>query len=90
MAQKIKVSHILLDQKYEAEDVLKKLQSGGDFFDLAARFSQCSSARQGGFLGEVASHRLDPEFAEAALDLQPNEVSGVVRTRFGYHIIKRG
>lgn len=85
----IHVKHILLEQRYEAEDVQKKLQSGMMFEELAEKFSTCSSARAGGDLGSVESRRLDPEFAEAAADLKVGEVSGIVRTRFGYHLIKR-
>lgn len=86
---KIHVKHILVEHKYEAEDLQKKLKGGAAFEDLAEKFSTCSSARRGGDLGEVEIRRLDPEFAEAAQDLKTGETSGIVRTRFGYHLIKR-
>lgn len=87
---KISVSHILLDQRYEAEDILKALKTGKDFADLAKKYSKCSSAAQGGELGLVESSRFDSEFEEAALTLKPGQTTSTpVRTRFGYHIIKR-
>jgi len=81
--------HILLEHHYQALDLLKKLQSGSDFSLLAKKFSKCSSAQYGGDLGLVDLTRLDEDFADAAEKLQENAVSDVVRTRFGYHLIKR-
>jgi parvulin-like peptidyl-prolyl isomerase len=86
---KIHVRHILTEQRYEAEDVLKKLQQGEAFEDLARKFSKCPSAARGGDLGEVDSSRFVEPFAEAAEGLTFGEVSPVVGTRFGYHLIKR-
>lgn len=86
---KLHVAHILLQQKYEAEDVQRKLKEGVDFAQLAQKYSQCPSGQQGGDLGEVPVSRLDATFAEAAETLKPGEVSAIVRTRFGHHIIKR-
>lgn len=86
---KIHVKHILVHQRFEAEDVSKKLQEGEVFEDLAEKFSTCSSARLGGDLGLVEIRRLDSDFAEAAQDLKVGEISSPVRTRFGYHLIKR-
>jgi peptidylprolyl isomerase/peptidyl-prolyl cis-trans isomerase C len=87
---KIDVSHILLQHNYEAEDVLKALSAGKDFAELAKKFSKCSSGVQGGDLGFVESSRFENEFEEAALALKPGQMStSPVRTRFGYHIIRR-
>ena len=86
---KIHVRHILTEQKYEAEDILKKLDQGEPFEDLARRFSKCPSAQRGGDLGEVDSSRFVESFAEAAEALNAGDVSPVVGTRFGYHIIQR-
>ena len=86
----IQVSHILVEREYEAQDLLKALQQGKSFADLAKKFSRCSSAQQGGDLGVVAIHRLDEDFADAAMALKPGEISkSPVRTKFGYHIIKK-
>ena len=89
MGKKMALSHILVEHRYEAEDVLRKLSGGEEFETLARKFSKCPSAKQGGDLGTIDLDRLDPDFAEAAELLQPGQVSPLVRTRFGTHIIKR-
>jgi peptidylprolyl isomerase/peptidyl-prolyl cis-trans isomerase C len=87
--KKIKVSHILVDKEFEAQDLLRALREGKSFEHLAIRYSKCSSAKEGGFLGEIAIDRLDENFTEAALKLNLEETSSKpVRTRFGYHIIR--
>lgn len=87
---KIQVSHILVKHQYEAEDILRALNAGRDFENLALQFSQCSSAQNGGDLGLVAVDRLDEEFADAALALKEGQISSKpVRTKFGFHLIKR-
>lgn len=86
---KIHVSHILVTYQYEAEDLLKKIAEGVAFEELARRHSQCGSASSGGDLGEIEERRLDETFAEAAQDLKVGEISPVVKTRFGYHLIKK-
>jgi peptidylprolyl isomerase/peptidyl-prolyl cis-trans isomerase C len=84
------VHHILVTHQYEAEDLLKKLKNGGEFFILAQKYSTCPSAAQGGDLGKIPVGKADPNFEEAAMDLKPGEITAKpVRTRFGYHIIKR-
>ncbi len=75
--------------EYEAQDLLRKLSAGESFSTLAQKFSSCGSARSGGDLGAIDLHRLDVDFAEAAQKLSAGEVSPVVRTRFGHHLIKR-
>ncbi|HRO65992.1 MAG TPA: peptidylprolyl isomerase [Pseudobdellovibrionaceae bacterium] len=86
---KMAVSHILVDQKFEAEDLLRKLNEGASFEELARKHSKCPSAAQGGDLGVIDSRRLDEDFAEAAGLLKTGQISGTVRTRFGYHLILR-
>lgn len=86
---KMKLKHILTEQKYEAEDLLRRLQRGEDFSTLAQKYSQCSSRSQGGDLGEVPLNKLDESFREAAEALMVGELSPIVRTRFGYHLIFR-
>lgn len=85
----LKAQHILVTHEYEAKDVLKKLTQGESFEKLAADYSLCPSSRQGGNLGEFPKGRMVPAFEKALLSLKENEVSGIVRTQFGYHIIKR-
>jgi peptidyl-prolyl cis-trans isomerase C len=85
----IKASHILVEKEYEAEDVLKKLKEGSTFESLAKAFSKCPSGNEGGDLGEFGKGQMVAPFETAAFALQVGEVSGPVRTQFGYHIIKR-
>lgn len=89
MSSLLKARHILLAHEYEAKDVMKKLQSGIAFEDLARDFSICPSGKNGGDLGQFPKGRMIPDFEKALLKLRPEEVSGIVRTKFGYHIIKR-
>lgn len=81
--------HILVEQQYEAEDLLRKIEAGELFEDLARRFSRCPSSKQGGDLGQFGRGRMVEAFEEAAFSLEPGEVSQPVRTRFGYHLIQR-
>lgn len=85
----ISARHILVQQKYEAEDILKKLQAGESFEALAQKFSSCPSKEQGGDLGSFGRGRMVPAFEEAAFALQVDQVSEPVQTRFGYHLIQR-
>ncbi len=86
---KVHARHILLNHLYEAEDLVKKLQQGGVFEDLAKKFSKCPSAEQGGDLGLVDERRLDEDFVDGYRLLKKGEVSRPVKTRFGYHLIRR-
>lgn len=85
----LKAKHILVKHEYEAKDLEKKLQEGKSFEDLARDFSLCPSGQRGGDLGEFPRGRMIPAFEKALLELKENEVSGPIRTQFGYHLIKR-
>ena len=88
MEKFMNAKHILVKNKYEAEDILKLLKRGESFEKLAIKFSQCASAPQGGDLGNLNNKKnLDENFKEALEGLKPNEVSSIVRTSFGYHLI---
>lgn len=84
-----KASHILVKHEYEAKDLQKKLADGKTFEELAKDFSLCPSSRNGGDLGEFGKGRMVAAFEKALLALKPGEVSGVIRTQFGYHLIRR-
>lgn len=87
---RIRASHILVKHKYEAEDILRLLNSGKSFEDLARQYSSCPSSSEGGDLGFVGLGRLDENFEDAVLALKLGETTKTpIRTRFGYHIIKR-
>jgi parvulin-like peptidyl-prolyl isomerase len=88
----IQISHILVDTEKEARDILAKLNGGADFADMARQYSTCPSKEQGGDLGLVNENKnFVPEFKEAALKLQPGEITKEpVKTEHGYHLIKAG
>jgi peptidyl-prolyl cis-trans isomerase C len=75
-------------QKAKAEDLLAQLKGGADFGELAKKNSDCPSAPEGGDLGFFGHGQMVPEFDAAAFALKPGELSEVVTTKFGYHIIK--
>jgi peptidyl-prolyl cis-trans isomerase C len=85
----IAAKHILVENKHEAEDILKKLEEGESFSEMAQKFSKCPSGKTGGDLGEFSKGRMVPSFEEAAFSLDVDQVSGPVQTQFGYHLIKR-
>lgn len=89
MPEKVHVRHILVEQEYEAKDLLRKLEQGVAFEELARKFSRCPSSAQGGDLGSFGKGRMVEPFEEAAFALQIGQVSAPVRTRFGYHLIER-
>ncbi|WII72071.1 peptidylprolyl isomerase [Bdellovibrio sp. 22V] len=87
---KIRASHILVQHQYEAEDILRALKDGKSFEELARQFSKCPSSKAGGDLGVFSEGRMDETFEEAAFALKVGEItSKPVRTKFGYHLIKR-
>jgi peptidyl-prolyl cis-trans isomerase C len=72
----------------EIRQVQDKLKQGEDFAELAAEHSDGPSGARGGDLGYFPRGRMDETFEDAAFALEPGEVSGVVETAFGYHLIK--
>jgi peptidyl-prolyl cis-trans isomerase SurA len=74
--------------RQKAAEVLQQLRAGGDFVELARKYSDGPSADQAGLLGTFRSGELLPGFEEAAAKLQPGEISDIVRTRVGFHIIR--
>ncbi len=100
----IRASHILISYKGTpgssatrtkeearrlAEEILKRVKAGESFEELARTYSDCPTAEKGGDLGFFKRGRMVKPFEDAAFALKPDEVSGIVETKFGYHIIKR-
>jgi peptidyl-prolyl cis-trans isomerase D len=95
--EQVRASHILLktdgkndaEVKPKAEEVLKEAKAGKDFAELAKKYSQDEqSAKNGGDLDYFSRGKMVPEFDEAVFGMQPGQISDLVKTQFGYHIIK--
>lgn len=87
--EEIGASHILLRTEIEARVILSQLKAGADFAELARRESIDSiTADKAGDLGFFSRGKMTPAFEEAAFALEAGEISEVVKTPYGYHIIK--
>jgi len=84
----IRASHILVKTEKEAKDIQAQLKSGAKFEDLAKKYSVDSSSAKGGDLGWFGKGSMVPAFEKAALALKEGQVSDIVKSDFGYHIIK--
>jgi peptidyl-prolyl cis-trans isomerase D len=95
--EQVRASHILLKTegkdeaavRKQAEDVLKQVKAGGDFAALAKKYSEDEGSQaNGGDLDYFGRGRMVPEFEQAAFTMQPGQLSDLVKTQYGFHIIK--
>ena len=98
--EQTRASHVLItvDQKATPEEkkkakekadaIRKRVAGGEDFAAVAKAESKCPSAAKGGDLGYFGKGQMVPAFEEAAFSLKPGQISEVVETQFGYHVIK--
>jgi len=98
--EEVKASHILIqvapdagdEEKLAArkkiEDIQIRIEAGGDFADLARQYSEGPSKVSGGDLGYFDRKKMVKPFSDVAFALKPGEVSDIVETRFGFHLIK--
>jgi parvulin-like peptidyl-prolyl isomerase len=85
----IRASHILVKTKGEAEKIKQQLNQGADFASLARQYSTCPSRTKGGDLGYFGPGKMVKEFEDASFALdREGDMSDIVQTRFGYHLIK--
>jgi peptidyl-prolyl cis-trans isomerase C len=89
MADKIRASHILVKTEAEINDIKSQIDGGADFAILAREHSDCPSSAEGGDLGSFGHGAMVAEFDKAAFNLEVGDVSGSVKTQFGYHLIHR-
>jgi len=89
MSNKIHCAHILVEKLSVAQELRAKIAKGESFANLAKENSIDVSKKRGGDLGFFGRGVMVPEFEKAAFALQKGQVSDVVKTQFGYHIIKR-
>ena len=100
--EKIQASHILVKVESGADEsvkakalkkiqkIQKELKEGGDFAELAKKYSDCPSGAKSGDLGYFGRGQMVKPFEEAAFSLKPGEISDIIETGFGYHLIKAG
>jgi len=68
---------------------MERLKNGEKFSNVAREVSLCPSKKRGGDLGTFGRGRMVKEFEQAAFALQKGQISPIVKTKFGYHIIRR-
>lgn len=98
--EKVRARHILFtvehtasaekseEKRVKAEEVLKELNEGGDFAELAKKYSEGPTASKGGDLGFFGRGQMVAEFEREIFSMEQGKIAGPIRTRFGYHIVK--
>ena len=90
VSTKMKVSHILVPTFKQAEDIIKQIEKGAKFEDMARKYSTDTTCKaQGGLLGPIEKEDVSEEFWDAASSLRVNEISDPVKDNKGFHVIKR-
>jgi peptidyl-prolyl cis-trans isomerase C len=89
MSNKIHCAHILVKTEKEANAILERLKKEEKFSAIAKNVSLCPSKKRGGDLGTFGRGQMVKEFEKAAFDLEKGQISPIVKTKFGYHIIRR-
>lgn len=85
---RVRARHILLETEEEAKDVIKSLNEGADFVELAKEKSIGPTGPNGGDLGYFSKGRMLPAFEEVAFNLEVGKISEPVKSDYGYHVIK--
>lgn len=89
--EEVNARHILVKDEKKAKEIHAKLKAGGNFDALAKEHSEDPGSKAtGGDMGFFGRGRMVPEFEKAAFSLKKDEISGLVKTQFGYHILKGG
>ena len=89
MPNEVHCAHILVKTEKEANAALERLKKGEKFSNIAREVSICPSGKHGGDLGAFSRGKMVKEFEQAAFALQKGQMSPIVKTKFGFHIIKR-
>jgi len=99
VSDRVKVAHVLFKTEGKtadevatlektARDVLAQIKSGADFAEMAKKYSEDSSAANGGEIGWIVRGQTVKEFEDAAFSLKPGQVSDLIKTTYGFHIVK--
>ena len=89
MPNKVHCAHILDKTEKEVNNILERINKGEKFSSIAKDVSLCPSKKRGGDLGTFGRGQMVKEFENAAFALDKGQISEIVKTQFGYHIIKR-
>jgi parvulin-like peptidyl-prolyl isomerase len=89
MAEQVRASHILVDSKEKAENIKQEIENGKDFGKLAKEASEGPSSENEGDLGFFGKGDMVKPFEREVFSMDVGEVSGPVKTEFGYHLIKK-
>ena len=89
MSNKVHCAHILVKTEKEVNTILERLKKGEKFSAIAKDVSLCPSKKRGGDLGTFGRGQMVKEFEKVAFVLDKGQISPIVKTKFGYHIIKR-
>lgn len=81
-------SHILVKSEAEAQDVLAQIKKGASFEEMAKKHSVDAAAAKGGDLGWFGKGSMIPDFEKVVFGMKEGETSGIVKTQYGFHIIK--
>ncbi len=89
MAKEVRASHILVDSKEKAQNIKQQLDNGKSFEKLAKEASEGPSGKNGGDLGWFSKGDMVKPFERKAFNMEVGEISGPVKTEFGWHLIKK-
>ncbi|UCH31757.1 MAG: peptidyl-prolyl cis-trans isomerase [Candidatus Bathyarchaeota archaeon] len=89
MPNRVHCAHILVKTEKEAKIILERLRKGEKFSKIAKEVSICPSGKRRGDLGSFSRGKMVREFEKAAFVLKKGQLSPIVKTKFGYHIIRR-
>ena len=84
-----RASHILVKDRKLADEILKRLRKGANFSALAREYSTCPSKAKGGDLGWFGPGKMVKEFEQAVTNAPNRLIPKLIRTQFGFHIIKK-
>jgi len=87
-SDQVRASHILVKDETAAQEILGQVKKGGKFEELAKKHSIDAAGAKGGDLGWFGKGSMIPEFEKVVFSMKEGEISSVVKTQFGYHIIK--